>query len=318
MSETFVGATRPGKEASAEPVLVLTGITKYFQGVTALCEVDFELRGGEVHVLFGENGAGKSTLINIIAGTFPRDEGTYRFAGQHVRHLTPHRARGAGISAVFQEFSLAPNLTVVENIFLGLETRRGGILNLAAMRRRACHLVEELGFDLDPDRLVGTLSRAHQQMVEIAKALLDDPKILILDEPTASLTDREAGRLFELIAALKARGVGIVYVSHRMREIRKLADRITVLRDGRLVRTLEAAGVSDDELIELMTGRKIDGLFPHFDQKPGRAAIEVTGLSTKGGAVRDVDFVARTGEITGIAGLVGCGKSELVRAIYGL
>ncbi|WP_284272996.1 sugar ABC transporter ATP-binding protein [Bradyrhizobium iriomotense] len=306
------------KEEASEPILILRGITKRFQGITALRQVDFDVRAGEVHVLFGENGAGKSTLINIIAGTFQPDEGAYRFDGLHLSHLTPHRARGAGICAVFQEFSLAPNLTVVENLFLGREIRRGGILDLATMRRRASDLIEELGFDLELDRQVGMLSRAHQQMVEIAKALLGEPRILILDEPTASLTEREAGRLFELVAALKARGVGIIYVSHRMREIRALADRITVLRDGQLVRTLEAAGVQDADLVELMTGRKIDGLFPTFDHKPGRVAIEVQGLSAARGAVCDVDFVAHAGEITGIAGLVGCGKSELVRAIYGL
>ncbi|MBK3661031.1 sugar ABC transporter ATP-binding protein [Bradyrhizobium diazoefficiens] len=318
MSEAFVESPRMAKEEAFEPILVLRGITKRFQGITALRQVDFDVRTGEVHVLFGENGAGKSTLINVIAGTFQPDEGTCRFDGQDLSHLTPHRARGEGICAVFQEFSLAPNLTVVENVFLGREIRRGGILDLAAMRRRASRLIEELGFDLELDRQVGTLSRAHQQMVEIAKALLGEPRILILDEPTASLTEREAGRLFELVAALKARGVGIIYVSHRMREIRALADRITVLRDGQLVRTLEATGVQDFDLVELMTGRKIDGLFPTFDHKPGHVAVEVRGLSAAGGAVRDADFVARAGEITGIAGLVGCGKSELVRAIYGL
>lgn len=318
MSEALLESPRIVRGKAEEPILILRGISKRFQGITALRQVDFDVRSGEVHVLFGENGAGKSTLINIIAGAFSPDEGTYRFDGRNVHHLTPHRARAGGVSAVFQEFSLAPNLTVVENVFLGREVRRRGVLDLATMRRRARRLIEELGFDLDLDRKVGALSRAHQQMVEIAKALLEKPRILILDEPTASLTEREAGRLFELVAALKARGVGTIYVSHRMREIRALADRITVLRDGQLVRTLEAAGVRDSELVELMTGRKIDGLFPSFNHKPGRVAVDVRGLSTAGGAVRGVDFVARAGEITGIAGLVGCGKSELVRAIYGL
>lgn len=318
MAEAFVESSRMVKEEALEPILILRGICKRFQGITALRQVDFDVRPGEVHVLFGENGAGKSTLINVIAGTFLADEGTYRFDGQDLSHLTPHHARGAGICAVFQEFSLAPNLTVVENVFLGREIGRGGILDLATMRRRARDLIEELGFDLDLDREIATLSRAHQQMVEIAKALLAEPRILILDEPTASLTDREAGRLFELIAALKARGVGIIYVSHRMQEIKALADRITVLRDGRLVRTLDAAGVREADLVELMTGRRIDGLFPSFEHKPGPIAIDIRGLSTVSGAVCDVNFVARAGEITGIAGLVGCGKSELVRAIYGL
>jgi ribose transport system ATP-binding protein len=318
MSETSVNTPRLDQEGAREPILVLRDITKRFQGVTALRQVDFDLRAGEVHVLFGENGAGKSTLINIIAGTFAPDEGVYRLSGEDMRQLTPHRARLARISAVFQEFSLAPNLTVLENIFLGREIRRGGLLDHAAMRRRAGGLIQDLGFDLDPDRAVGTLSRAHQQMVEIAKALLAEPRILILDEPTASLTEREAARLFDLVAALKGRGVGIIYVSHRMREIKALADRITVLRDGQLVRSLNASGVSEADLVELMTGRKIDGLFPSISHKPSRVAVDVRGLSAAGGLVREVDFVARAGEITGIAGLVGCGKSELVRAIYGL
>lgn len=204
MSEALVAPSQEVKEV--DPVLIIRGVTKRFEGVTALREVDFELRTGEVHVLFGENGAGKSTLINIIAGTFSPDEGTYLFEARDVRRLTPHQARAAGISAGFQEFSLAPNLTVVENVFLGREVKRNRILDRAAMRKRACRLVEELRFDLDLDRLVGALSRAHQQMVEIAKALLSDPRILILDEPTASLTEWESGRLFEIIAMLKARG----------------------------------------------------------------------------------------------------------------
>ncbi|MVT66087.1 ATP-binding cassette domain-containing protein [Bradyrhizobium pachyrhizi] len=318
MSEALVNTPRLDPEGAREPILVLRGITKRFQGVTALRQVDFDLRAGEVHVLFGENGAGKSTLINIIAGTFAPDEGAHHLSGSEMRQLTPKRARLEGISAVFQEFSLAPNLNVLENIFLGREIRRGGILDRPAMRRRACDLITDLGFDIDPDRAVGTLSRAHQQMVEIAKALLAEPRILILDEPTASLTEREAARLFDLVAALKRRGVGIIYVSHRMREIKALADRITVLRDGQHVRTLDASGVSEADLIELMTGRKIDGLFPSISHKPSAVAVELRGFCAAGGLVREVDLVARRGEITGIAGLVGCGKSELVRAIYGL
>jgi len=318
MSEAFVESPLMVKEKALEPILILRGITKRFQGITALRQVDFDVRPGEVHVLFGENGAGKSTLINVIAGTFQPDEGSYHFDGEDLGSLTPHRARDAGICAVFQEFSLAPNLTVIENVFLGREIKRRGVLDLAAMRSRAGRLIADLGFELELDRQVGTLSRAHQQMVEIAKALLGEPRILILDEPTASLTEREAERLFELVAALKLCGVGIIYVSHRMREIRALADRITVLRDGQLVRTLDAASVQDSELVELMTGRKIDGFFPNFDHKPGRIAIELRGLSAARGAIKGVNFLARAGEITGIAGLVGCGKSELVRAIYGL
>jgi len=303
---------------AGEPLLRLSGIVKRFTGVLALDGVDLEVRAGELHVLFGENGAGKSTLINVIAGTFPPDAGQFRFQGQDIHGLTPHRARRIGISPVFQEFSLVPSLTVEDNLFLGREIRAAGVLGAGRMRRQARELIAELGFSLDPKRRVDDLSRAHQQMAEIAKALLGEVKLLILDEPTASLTERETGRLFELIAKLKGQGVGIIYVSHRMREIRALADRITVLRDGRLVKTLDAAGVTDSELVELMTGRKIDVLFPTIAHRPAAVAVDVENLAVADGSVAGVDFHARAGEITGIAGLVGCGKSELVRAIYGL
>ncbi len=293
-------------------------ISKRFPGVLALDQVDFDLKPGEVHVLFGENGAGKSTLINVIAGTFGPDGGSYQFDGEELRSLTPHKARLMGISPVFQEFSLVPDLTIEENLFLGRERRRFGFLKTSSMRKRAAEVIADLGFDLDPKAKVRSLSRAHQQMAEIAKALMTDLRILILDEPTASLTESETYRLFELIDKLRDQGVGIIYVSHRMREIRQLADRITVLRDGKLIKTLSAEGVTENELVELMTGRKIDVLFPSIDHKPAETLVAVQGLTTLGHAVDGVDFYARAGEITGVAGLVGCGKSELIRAIYGL
>ena len=307
----------PAGEARA-PMLEMRGITKRFPGVLALEAVDFDLRPGEVHVLFGENGAGKSTLINIIAGSFAPDAGTLTYRGQDLRHLTPHRARSIGISPVFQEFSLVRALTIEENLSLGREPSRFGFLRTGEMRRRARRVLDELGFELDPRARVGDLSRAHQQMVEIAKALLTDVKVLILDEPTASLTERETERLFALVDRLRADGVGIVYVSHRMREIKQLADRITVLRDGRLVATRDADGVGEAELVELMTGRRIDVLFPPVVPRPGRTTVRAEGLTLAGGTLREVDFEARAGEITGVAGLVGCGKSELIRALFGL
>ncbi len=318
MAPDAVTIDAPPGGTTAEPLLRLTGISKRFPGVLALDNIDFDLRAGELHVLFGENGAGKSTLINVIAGTFPPDSGRFRFRGEDIHNLTPHRARVIGISPVFQEFSLVPSLTVEDNLFLGREMATGGVLKAGRMRQAARKLIAELGFNLDPNQRVDDLSRAHQQMTEIAKALLGDAKVLILDEPTASLTERETGRLFELIAKLKKQGVGIIYVSHRMREIRALADRITVLRDGRLVRTLDASTVADGELVELMTGRKIDVLFPKITHRPAATAIDVESLSVADGSVSGVNLNARAGEITGIAGLVGCGKSELARAIYGL
>lgn len=293
-------------------------ITKRFPGVLALDRVNFDLHRGEVHVLFGENGAGKSTLINVIAGTYAPDDGRLIYEGRELRHLTPHLARSIGISPVFQEFSLVPGLTVAENLSLGREITRVGFLNAQEMRERAERVLTELGFDLDPRKLVRDLSRAHQQMVEIAKALLSKVRLLILDEPTASLTERETERLFTLIEQLRRDNVGIIYVSHRMREIKQLADRITILRDGRLVGSQKASDVSESELIEMMSGRKIELLFPTITHRPGPIALQTTGLTTVEGAVNEVDFHARIGEVTGIAGLVGCGKSELIRAIYGL
>ncbi len=299
-------------------LLKLTGISKRFPGVVALDGVDFDVKSGEVHVLFGENGAGKSTLINIIAGTYAPDSGTFEYRGRTVSHLIPHNARTIGISPVFQEFSLVPELTVEQNLFLGREIMTGGFLNAAAMREKARSIIHELGFDLDPNRKVRELSRAHQQMVEIAKAFLTEVRLLILDEPTASLTESETTKLFEIVARLKSSGVGIIYVSHRMREIKQIADRITVLRDGRKIATVAASDVTEAELVELMTGRKIGVLFPKVEHKPADRLLEVDNITLVDGSVRDASFYARAGEITGIAGLVGCGKSEIVRAIFGL
>ncbi|MEO8040945.1 MAG: sugar ABC transporter ATP-binding protein, partial [Betaproteobacteria bacterium] len=299
-------------------LLELSRISKRFPGVLALDEVNFDLRRGEVHVLFGENGAGKSTLINIIAGTFSPDSGRFLYQGREIRRLTPHQARVMGISPVFQEFSLVPEMTVAENLFLGRERSRFLFLNKRAMRAKAREVIGELGFNLDPRRKVASLSRAHQQMVEIAKALLTDVRLLIFDEPTASLTEAETIKLFALIDRLRAQGVGIIYVSHRMGEIKQVADRISVLRDGRKIATVRSDSISETELVELMAGRKIDVLFPHVDHRPGETLLEVNNLTLASGIVKGVNFHARAGEITGIAGLVGCGKSELIRAVFGL
>jgi ribose transport system ATP-binding protein len=318
LPSTFAPTAGGLGEAATNSLLQASGISKRFPGVLALHHIDFDVAHGEVHVLFGENGAGKSTLINIIAGTYAPDAGRLVYGGQELRQLSPHHARSIGISPVFQEFSLVPDLTVQQNLSLGREISHLGFLNVKKMRERAERVLAELGFDLDPRKPVRELSRAHQQMVEIAKALLSKVRLLILDEPTASLTERETQRLFTLVERLRSDNVGIIYVSHRMREIKQLADRITVLRDGRLVGVRRSSEVSEGELLEMMTGRKIERLFPAIIHKPGQVAIETKGLTVSGGAVTEVDFVARAGEITGIAGLVGCGKSELIRAIYGL
>jgi ribose transport system ATP-binding protein len=308
----------PPVSSEPSPLLELRGVTKRFLGVQALDKVDFDLRSGEVHALFGENGAGKSTIINIICGTFPADEGSYGFAGHEIVFPDARQARTMGVSPVFQDFSLIPELTVEQNLFLGREVVRGGLLDRRAMRTRASKVIADLGFALDPKAKVETLSRSYQQMVEITKALLTDLKVLVLDEPTASLTEAETTRLFELVNQLRASGVGIIYVSHRMAEIRRLADRITVLRDGRRIATVKADEVDDNELVQLMTGRPVGVLYPVICHRPAAATLEVRDLSLRNGAVREAAVTAHAGEITGIAGLVGCGKSELVRAIYGL
>jgi ribose transport system ATP-binding protein len=266
--------------STVTPLLVLSGVTKRYGAFRALDGVDFDLQPGEVHVLFGENGAGKSTLINVITGNVAFGEGTYSVQGRPAAGLSPQTLRAAGIAAVFQEFSLLPDLTVEENLFLGREMRHGPFVDRTAMRRRSAKLFAELGFDIPVSTLVGSLSRPEQQMVEIAKALMFDAPILILDEPTASLTDTDADRLFAVVARLKARGVGIIYVSHRMREIRLLADRITVLRNGRRIATIAASGVTEAALVEMMAGRPSGELYPAIRHTPAAERLRIENLAT--------------------------------------
>ena len=299
------------------PLLDLARISRQFPGVRALDEVDFDLRSGEVHVLFGENGAGKSTLIAIVAGALQPHGGQIRFRGESIHLSSVHHARSLGISAVFQEFSLVPQLTVEQNLFLGAEETSFGLLDKKALRARAADILERLGFPLHPAQRVAFLSRAEQQMVEIAKAFRSDLSVLILDEPTASLTERETERLFALIEQVKARGVGIIYITHRMNEIRRIGDRITVLRDGRRVATVDAR-TPEEDLVRLMTGRVIEQIFPDVRFRPGKPMLEIDHLTTAGGAVNGVSLHVRRGEIVGLAGLVGSGKSEVARACFGL
>ena len=299
-------------------MLEVKGLTKVFGGVKALQDVDFSVNRGEVHALLGENGAGKSTLINLICGTYPATRGTISFDGAVLEGMTPQKARHVGIAPVFQEFSLAPELSVLDNLFLGREITAGPFLRRRPMREAIHELLDTLGFHLPLDEKVSQLSRAQKQMVEIAKALRTRPEVLILDEPTASLTDGEAERLFSTVATLKERGVGIIYVSHRMSEIRNLSDRVTVLRGGQLIGTVTTADVSDTDLIEMMVGRPVDELFPPIYPNPGVVRLEVSNVSTAGDVVDSASIVARAGEVVGLAGLVGCGRSELCRAIFGL
>ncbi len=268
-------------------------------------------------MLFGENGAGKSTLISILAGVYRPTSGTIRINGTAVEFGSVRDAQEAGIDAVFQEFSLVPTMTVAENIYLGNEPLSGPLVDRGAMRRGAQKLFGDLGFDMDVRRGVASLSRAEQQMVEIAKAFHAKARILILDEPTASLTERETERLFGIIAAAKSRGVGIVYISHRIHEFAAMADRITVLRDGRLIGTVGARELSETALVEMMTGRSIDQIYPEIVRAERcETALEIRGLRAWG--VTGVDLEVRSGEVLGVAGLVGSGKSRTFRAVIGL
>jgi len=304
--------------APPTPILQAQAVSKQFPGVLALDVVDFDLRAGEVHVLFGENGAGKSTLIQILAGVHAPTEGGIRFRGEPVALQGVHHARTLGMSAVFQEFSLVPTLTIEQNLFLGAELTNHGFLDKSELHRRADDILKRLGFPLRPRQRVQDLTRAEQQMVEIAKAFRTDLSVLILDEPTASLTDREAERLFGMIEQAKSRGVGIVYVTHRMSEIYRLGDRVTVLRDGKRVATLDIAQADDDRLLQLMTGRVISQVFPKITYRPGRTLLEISQLTTADRSIRDLSLTVRAGEVVGLAGLIGSGKSVVGRACFGL
>ncbi len=299
------------------PILSLKGIHKQYPGVKALDDVAFTLLRGEVHVLFGENGAGKSTLISIISGANQPTAGEMHFLGEAVRFNSVYDARQRGISAVFQEFSLIPTLTVAQNLFLGEEPMVGGFLDNAALEVEARALLDRMGFALEANQPVSELSRAQMQMVEIAKALRGRLSVLILDEPTASLTHQETEQLFALIAQLKAQGIGIIYISHRMGEIRQIADRITVLRDGQSLGTHAVDRVQEHELITMMSGREIDSLYPNVPHIPAQTVLEVRALTTTCHGVEGLSFCVRAGEIVGFAGLIGCGKSEALRACFG-
>jgi ribose transport system ATP-binding protein len=303
---------------NSPPLLRLDKISKRFPGVAALQQVDFDLHEGEVHVLFGENGAGKSTLINIVAGALRPTSGKMFFHGGEIQFPNVHSARKSGIYAVFQEFSLIPQLTVAQNLSLGVEKSRYGILDKKGMHRKAREVLERLGFELDPGKRVVYLSRAQQQMVEIAKVFCSDLSILILDEPTASLTEKESRRLFSLIEQARGNKVGIIYITHRMGEIRRISDRITVLRDGKYITTVKTDRVTDTQLVEMMTGRVIDQIFPSIEYNPGKTVLSVEDVTTADDSARNISMKFKEGEIVGLAGLVGSGKSEIMRACFGI
>jgi ABC-type sugar transport system ATPase subunit len=303
-------------------LLEARGISKRFGGIQALDGVDFALRAGEVMALAGENGAGKSTLIKILAGAYQRDSGEIRIDGQPVEIHGPAESERLGISVIYQEFNLTPNQTVAENVFLREPQRRRGILgrmNLidqGARRKATRALMEQVGSSVDPDEKVSELSVAHQQMTEIAKALAMEARILIMDEPTSTLPDAEVEILFDIIRQLKARGIAVVFVSHRLEETRQIADRVTVLRDGQFVGEESVADVTDQQIIRMMVGRAVDTLYPKTEAQPSETVLSVRGLTRKG-ALKDVSFDVRRGEVLGLAGLVGAGRTEIARCIFG-
>lgn len=299
-------------------LLVLRGLTKQFGGVRALGGVDFTLRGGEIHALLGENGAGKSTLINILAGLVRPDSGTIELDGTPVEIRRVADAERLGIRVIHQEHSLAPNLSVAENLCLGREPVRFGLLDRRRLLAEAQGLIDRLGLPEigSPADLVESLSTAHRQMVEIARALGVRSRILILDEPTSSLSDVETAALFRTLRRLRDQGVGIIYISHRLEEVRQLADRITVLRDGKNAGSQTGGEMDARTLVRWMVGRDIREHFPRPPWNPGATVLEVRRLCNA--RVRDVSFTLREGEVLGFAGLIGAGWTELARALFGI
>ena len=307
-----------------EPVLATRELVKRFPGVTALGGVSFELLPGEVHALCGENGAGKSTLIKLLSGIHPRGsyEGRLLANGQEVRFASTRDAEAAGIAVIYQELALVPEMTVAENLFLGRLPTRYGLVDWDAVYVNAARVLREAKIQLDPTTPVQRLGVAERQLVEIAKALSKSPRVLILDEPTAALSDAEVARLLEVVRDLKARGIAAIYVSHKLEEVFALADRITVLRDGKSVVTLSTAETSPDVVIRHMVGRPIGELFPRRAGSAGEVLLSVSGLSVApraGAALRlnNIDFEVRAGEVLGIGGLMGAGRSELLLHLFG-
>ena len=303
----------------SETFLQMSHITKRFPGVLALSNVDFALRKGEVHALLGENGAGKSTLMKILSGVYQPDEGDIIFEGQSVSFANPLSAQSAGITIIHQEFNLFPELTVEENIFIGREFCKNNRWRLDEKQQRqaAIDILQKLNLNISPETLVADLTVAQQQMVEIAKAISVNAKILIMDEPTAALTETEIDSLFQVTRLLKEQGTGIVYISHRLEELALIADRATVMRDGQFIATVDYDAVKISDLIAMMVGRDLGNIYPRREPLAQRKPVlEVSGL-TRNGVLNNIDFTLYQGEILGFAGLMGAGRTELARAIFG-
>jgi len=306
-------------DAGREPLLRMSGIVKHFPGVKALGGIDLEVRAGDVHCLLGQNGAGKSTLIKVLAGAHQPDGGTIRWHGEDIRIAGPQDAIDHGIATIYQELDLVDGLTVAENIYLGHERARWGVVARTDANRSAAELLRRLGHpEVGPDVEVGRLPAAGKQIVSMARALSHEAELIVMDEPSAVLDQEEVARLFSVIRELAAQGVAIVYISHRLEEIREIGDRVTVLKDGRTAATgLAAAETPTAEIIRLMTGRSIEYAFPERPERQlGDTVLEVSGLS-RPGEFRDVSFTVAAGEVVGLAGLVGSGRSEILETIYG-
>ena len=301
-----------------ETILRMQGIQKYFSGVHALKGVDFELRAGEVHALMGENGAGKSTLIKVLCGIHKRDGGSIEFFGQEVGYNNIAESQAAGISVIHQELNMMNHLTVAQNIFIGREFMNGVMINDKQMEQEAQKLFDKMGVRINPGVKLGDLTVGKQQMVEIAKAVSRDCKLLVLDEPTAALTQPEVEELFKIMRDLQKKDIGMIYISHRMDEINRISDRVTVMRDGEYVGTVNTRDVTKDDIVKMMVGRVIMGEQKGCSTCPADAPVvlEVKHLNA-GREVKDVSFTLRKGEILGFAGLMGAGRTEVVRALYG-
>ncbi len=305
-------SSRPG-----QPILTVRGVTKSFPGVRALKGVDLTIWPGEVHALVGENGAGKSTLMKILAGAQPPDGGEIAIDGKPVHFHSPHQARAAGIGIIYQELTIAPNLTVAGNVFLGSEKRHLGFLtDTAAMVRETQQVLDRLGARFKAAQRAAHLSIAEQQQVEIARALFYKSRILVMDEPTTALSDRETDRLFDVVRQLRSEGLAIIYISHRMAEIYELGDRLSVFRDGEYVGELTRPEFTSDRIIEMMVGRKLEELYPEKTAAHGNVVLRVRNMSDKE-HVKNAGFELRAGEVLGLAGLVGAGRTELARLIFG-
>jgi len=292
-------------------------VCKSFPGVVALDDVSLDLRRGEVHALIGENGAGKSTLIKILAGVYAKDKGELVLEGQRIEIESPHHAQQLGIYTIFQELATVENLSIAENMFLGREFVKGGLIDRERQFEETAKLLSDFDYHLDPRRIVGELNVAEQKMISIIKALNNEIKILVLDEPTASLTDRETDILFSNVGRLREQGAGIIYISHRLKELKQVGDRVTVLRNGKYIDTLELARVASiDELTPLMIGKEITNKYPKVPASVGETVLRVSGL-TRHGYFENVSFQARRGEVLGFFGLVGCGFEEILRSVFG-